>query len=85
LQTDTLVMPGQVVKENKSGFENDRFSLGLGFFYSADNAGITLGCKQAGLGIVYDLENAPGLNTSGFVFRGVKILNLAKGAAVPFL
>jgi hypothetical protein len=69
-QTDTLVMPGQVVKENKSGFENDRFSLGLGFFYSADNAGITLGSKQAGLGIVYDLEDALGLTTSSFVFRG---------------
>jgi hypothetical protein len=29
----------------------------MGFFYSADNSGITLGSKRAGLGIVYDLED----------------------------
>jgi hypothetical protein len=69
-QTDTLAKQIPVIKENKNGFENERFSLGLGFFYSADNTGITLGSKQAGLGIVYDLEDALGLNTSSFVFRG---------------
>jgi hypothetical protein len=69
-QTDTLAKQIPVIKENKNGFGNERFSLGLGFFYSADNAGITLGSKQAGLGIVYDLEDALGLNTSSFVFRG---------------
>jgi hypothetical protein len=69
-QTDTLAKQKPIIKENKNGFENERFSLGLGFFYSADNTGITLGSKQAGLGIVYDLEDALGLNTSSFVFRG---------------
>jgi hypothetical protein len=69
-QTDTLVMQKQVVKENSIDFENERFSLGMGFFYSADNTGITLGSKQAGLGIVYDIEDALGLKTSSFVFRG---------------
>jgi hypothetical protein len=77
-QTDTLRNPGQVVKENKIDFENERFSLGMGFFYSADNTGITLGSKQAGLGIVYDLEDALGLKTSSFVFRGDANLKFGK-------
>jgi len=77
-QTDTLAKQVPIIKENKNGFENDRFSLGLGFFYSADNTGITLGSKQAGLGIVYDLEDALGLNTSSFVFRGDASLKFGK-------
>ena len=66
------------MKENKIDFENERFSLGIGFFYSADNTGITLGSKQAGLGIVYDLEDALGLKTSSFVFRGDANLKFGK-------
>jgi hypothetical protein len=77
-QTDTLAKQIHVIEENRNGFENQRFSLGLGFFYSADNAGITLGSKQAGLGIVYDLEDALGLNTSSFVFRGDASLKFGK-------
>jgi hypothetical protein len=77
-QTDTLAQQVPLIKENKNGFENERFSLGLGVFYSADNAGITLGSKQAGLGIVYDLEDALGLNTSSFVFRGDASLKFGK-------
>jgi hypothetical protein len=77
-QTDTLARQIPVIEEDKNGFENERFSLGLGFFYSADNTGITLGSKQAGLGIVYDLEDALGLNTSSFVFRGDANLKFGK-------
>ena len=77
-QTDTLAKQKPVIKENNYGFENERFSLGLGVFYSADNAGITLGSKQAGLGIVYDLEDALGLNTTSFVFRGDANLRFGK-------
>jgi hypothetical protein len=77
-QTDTLAKQKPVIKEYNYGFENERFSLGLGFFYSADNTGITLGSKQAGLGIVYDLEDALGLNTSSFVFRGDATLKFGK-------
>ncbi len=77
-QTDSLVKSVQVVKENSIGFENDRFSLGMGFFYSADNTGITLGSKQAGLGIIYDLEDALGLKTSSFVFCGNAKLQFGK-------
>jgi hypothetical protein len=77
-QTDTLAKQMPVMEEGKNVFEDERFSLGLGFFYSADNAGITLGSKQAGLGIVYDLEDALGLETSSFVFRGDASLKLGK-------
>jgi len=77
-QADTLALPEMPVQENKNVFENERFSLGLGFFYSADNTGITLGSKTAGLGIVYDLEDALGLKTSSFVFRGDASLKFGK-------
>jgi hypothetical protein len=64
--------------ENRIFFQKDPFSVKMGAFISADNAGITLGSKQAGLGIIFDLEDALGLNTSSFVFRGTSDIKFGK-------
>lgn len=69
-QTDSLLIKQKEFEENKFSFEKERFSVGLGLFNSIDDAGITFGSKQLGLGVIIDLEDALGLETSSFVFRG---------------
>lgn len=51
-------------------YSNQQFSVSLGGFLASNNSGITLGSKQLGVGLVLDLEDALGLRTSTFVFRG---------------
>lgn len=48
----------------------ERFSVSFGGFLSGYNSGITLGSKSLGLGLVIDIEDALGLETSSIVFRG---------------
>jgi hypothetical protein len=74
-QSDTLVNGNQTVKENKVYFSNERFSLNLGTFYSANNTGITFGSKELGAGIIINFEDALGLETTNFAFRATARYN----------
>jgi len=69
-QIDTLDNKNQAIKENNILFNKERLSVSLGVFASANNTGITLGSKQAGLGVNINIEDALGLETSSFVYRG---------------
>lgn len=77
-QTDSLANKRPDIKEDKIILKQERFSLHLGSFISANNGGITLGSKQAGIGIVLDLEDALALETSSFVFRASSDLTFGK-------
>ena len=77
-QADSSLNENTYKKESGIGFEKERFSISLGSFISIDDAGITLGSKQLGLGVILDLEDALGLNTSSFVFRGIANYNFGK-------
>jgi hypothetical protein len=68
-QADSILI-SKADNKGKIGFEKERFSASLGCFTSVDNTGITLGSKQLGMGIIIDIEDALGLETSSFVFRG---------------
>jgi len=48
----------------------ERFSVSFGGFLTNYNSGISLGSEQLGIGIHIDIEDALGLKTSMFVFRG---------------
>ena len=48
----------------------DRFSISMGGFLSNYNSGISFGSEQLGIGVHIDLEDALGLKTSTFGFRG---------------
>ena len=56
----------------------DRLSVGFGAFIAGYNSGITLGSKQLGLGLVIDIEDALGLQTSSFAMRGKVIYRFGK-------
>lgn len=56
----------------------DRLSVGFGAFIAGYNSGITLGSKQVGLGLVIDIEDALGLETSSFAMRGKVIYRFGK-------
>ncbi len=51
-------------------FDNNRFSFTTGAFVSGLVSNVRFGNKQLGLGIDINIEDALGLNTSNFVFRG---------------
>ena len=48
----------------------DQFSVSAGGFLANLSSDILIGSRQLGLGLIIDLENALGLETSDFVFRG---------------
>ncbi len=63
----------------KTRLENwDRFSVSLGGFMAGYNSGITLASGQLGLGVQIDIEDALGLNTNQFAFRGSAIYRFGK-------
>jgi hypothetical protein len=51
-------------------YQWERFSVNLGGFLAGINSDISLMGREAGLGININMEDALGLNTSTFVFRG---------------
>jgi hypothetical protein len=55
-----------------------RFEVYLGGFFAGYNTGLSVGLDQLGAGIQIDLEEALGLNTSGWVFRGEAGYNFGK-------
>lgn len=69
-QTDSLSIKNQAADDKKDYFKQERLSLSLGYFFTGNNTGVTLGSKQAGIGLIVDFEDAFGLKTSSFVFRG---------------
>jgi hypothetical protein len=77
-QADSSLNENTYKKESRIGFGKERFSISIGSFFSVDDAGITLGSKQLGLGVILDLEDALGLSTSSFVFRGIASYNFGK-------
>ena len=77
-QTDTLMSQNHPIDNNKASLNSEKFSFRGGIFVSANNGGITLGSKQAGLGVVLDLEDALALQTSSFVFRATSNLRFGK-------
>jgi hypothetical protein len=48
----------------------DRFSVNIGGFLATYNSGIAIGSKQLGLGVQIDIEDALGIESSTFAFRG---------------
>lgn len=48
----------------------ERFSVNMGFFLTSLYSDISISGTQAGLGVNLNLEDALGLNSSSFVFRG---------------
>ncbi len=48
----------------------ERFSVSFGGFLSNYNSGISIGSERLGIGIHIDLEDALGLKTAAFAFRG---------------
>lgn len=48
----------------------DQFSIRFGGFLSSYNSDITFGSKSVGLGLIIDLEDALGLETSSIILRG---------------
>jgi len=51
-------------------FDNNRFRVTAGGFISGVTSNVRFGNKQLGLGIDVNMEDALGLNTTNFVFRG---------------
>jgi len=47
----------------------DRFSIRFGGFFAAYNSGITFRSQQLGLGLVIDIEDALGIESTVFAFR----------------
>ncbi len=56
----------------------NRFQISFGGFFAGYNSGITLGLEQIGAGVSVDLEEALGLNTSGWVLRGDAMYTFGK-------
>ncbi|MFN8255899.1 MAG: hypothetical protein U0W24_09440 [Bacteroidales bacterium] len=77
-QTDTLTEIIHTDKEKSEYYKQERLSLCLGYFITGNNAEITFGSKQAGLGVLIDFEDALGLEASNFVFRGNAIFSYGK-------
>ena len=48
----------------------DRFSIRMGGFLAAYNSGLRVGSEQIGLGVLVDVEDVLGIETSNFAFRG---------------
>ena len=69
-QTDSLQNITVNAKEKYIGINQERVTYRIGTFISANNEGITLGSKQAGLGVIIDLEDALDLDASSLVLRG---------------
>ncbi len=56
----------------------DRLSVSFGGFLASYNSGITLGSKQLGVGVLIDIEQALGLESSQFAMRGSAKYNFGK-------
>jgi len=69
-QEDTLFNKNEINNNDDKKFERERFSLNVGSFMTYNSSGFTVSSKQLGLGMVIDLEDALGLETSTLVFRG---------------
>ena len=54
----------------KTENNRERFSISFGGFLTNYNSGISIGSKQLGIGFHIDLEDALGLKTTTFAFRG---------------
>ncbi len=59
-------------------FDSNRFSFTTGAFVSGLVSNVRFGNKQLGLGIDINIEDALGLNTSNFVFRGSAMYYIGK-------
>ena len=62
----------------------NRFSVSLGGFLATYNSGIILGSKQLGLGLQIDIEDALGLKTTTFAFRGRVDYKFGKSKHIKF-
>ncbi len=80
------IIPQTLVGQEKFGVDSlksgtnswDRFAVNFGGFFSAYNSGITFRSKQIGLGVVIDIEDALGLETTVFSLRGEATYKIGK-------
>jgi hypothetical protein len=68
--------PEDIQESGSKGW--DRFEVSLGGFLSAYNSGITFRSQQLGLGLVIDIEDALGLETTVFALRGEVTYKIGK-------